>query len=183
VSGARRAVFLDRDGTLTAECGHLASPERLRLLPGTGEALRRLARAGYALVVVTNQSVIGRGGATREAVDAVNERLRTLLRAEGIELDGLFLCPHAPDEGCPCRKPAPGLLHEARDALGLELGSSWLVGDTAKDVAAARAAGVEAWLVKTGWGLDEQGDALRAGLPWERVAEDLLDAAEKIVAA
>ena len=87
------------------------------------------------------------------------------------------------DEGCPCRKPAPGLLLEAQAKFGLDFASSWLVGDTAKDIAAARAAGVRAWLVRSGWGLEEQGDALRAGLPWENIADDLLDATERILAS
>jgi histidinol-phosphate phosphatase family protein len=179
-TGGRSAVFLDRDGTLLPELGYLSSPERVRLLPGAAEALRVLASAGYALVVVTNQSAIGRGVATRDAVDAVHARVEALLGAEGVRLDGVFVCPHAPDEGCPCRKPAPGLLLEARDALGLALDRSWLVGDTAKDVQAATAAGVQPWLVRTGWGLNEQGKALRAGLPFERIADDLLDAARRI---
>jgi histidinol-phosphate phosphatase family protein len=174
-------VFFDRDGTLAPELGYLGTPERLRLLPGAAEALRLLARAGYALVVITNQSAIGRGRVTRAAVDAIHTRLEQLLRAESVELAGIFVCPHAPEENCPCRKPAPGLLFEARDALGLALERSWMVGDTAKDVAAAQAAGVRPWLVRTGWGLNEQGAALRAGLPFERIADDVLDAAGHIV--
>jgi histidinol-phosphate phosphatase family protein len=176
----RPAVFLDRDGTLTPEFGYLGDPARARLLPGVGDGLRLLARSGYDLVLVTNQSAVGRGLVTRAAVDAVHERLGELLAAEGVALAGVFVCPHAPEEDCPCRKPKPGLLLEAQKVLGLDLARSWMIGDGAKDVAAARAAGVHPWLVRTGWGLTEQGKALRAGLPFERIADDVLDVAERI---
>jgi histidinol-phosphate phosphatase family protein len=179
----RRAAFLDRDGTLNREVGYIGDPERLELLPGVGPALARLAAAGFALVVITNQSAIGRGIFTAAQVDAVHARLRALLAAEGVALAGIFSCPHAPEAACPCRKPAPGLLFEARDALDLDLASSWMVGDNAKDVAAARAAGVRPLLVQSGWGKRDREAVLADGLAAEDIVTDLAAAAARIVSA
>lgn len=180
---SRRAVFLDRDGTLNREIGYIGDPAALELLPGVVPALADLAAAGYALVVVTNQSAIGRGHFTAAQVEAVHERLRALLAAGGVVLDGVFVCPHAPDAGCPCRKPAPGLLLTARDALDLDLGTSWLVGDSAKDVAAARAAGVRPLLVLTGWGKRDREAARAGGLAAGDLVDDLPAAATRILSA
>jgi len=181
-----RALFLDRDGTLTAELGALGDPSKLRLLPGVGAALRLLDRAGWALVVVTNQAAVGRGTLKPAQLRAVHARLRELVRAEGVELAGIFVCPHAPEEHCACRKPRPGLILDAVRELGLEPRGSWLAGDTAKDVEAAHAAGIRAALVESGWGGAERPgaaanaraneDAPRAELE----ARDLLDLAEKL---
>ncbi|MEO6463381.1 MAG: HAD-IIIA family hydrolase [Candidatus Eisenbacteria bacterium] len=179
----RRAVFLDRDGTLNREIGYIGDPADLVLVTGFGPALLRLAHAGYALVVVSNQSAIGRGVLTAAQVDAVNARLLLFLQAEGVAVDGLFLCPHAPADGCDCRKPAPGLLLQARDALDLDLEGSWLVGDSAHDMAAARAAGVHPLLVLTGWGKRDREAALAGGLAAEDVVAHVGEAAERILAA
>lgn len=179
----RRAVFLDRDGTLMPELGYLGDPTRARLLPGVGAALRILERAGYALVVVTNQSAIGRGLISEADVARVHDRLSELVRAEHAEISALYVCPHHPDEDCPCRKPKPGLLEQAIADLSLERNGSWMVGDGAKDVQAGRAAGVTPLLVLTGWGQKELGTALREGLPPEDALPDLLAAAERIAAS
>jgi histidinol-phosphate phosphatase family protein len=178
----KRAVFLDRDGTLNHEVGYIGDPAELALVPGAPAALARLAAAGFALVVVTNQSAIGRGLYTRTQVDAVHARLAAELAAAGVRLDGIFLCPHAPDDGCDCRKPAPGLFLQARDALGIDLAASWMVGDTVKDMAAARAAGVRPVYVTTGWGERDRAAALAAGLPQDDVVPDLAAAAARILA-
>jgi D-glycero-D-manno-heptose 1,7-bisphosphate phosphatase len=150
--GYRRAVFLDRDGTLMPEIGALGRPEAVRLMPGVGAALRALAKAHYELVVVSNQSAVGRGAVTADQVMAVNAALRRALRAEGVELAGIFICPHRPEDGCDCRKPLPGLFHQAAAALDLALGASWLIGDSTRDTDAAASAGVRGILLQTGWG-------------------------------
>ena len=180
---SRRAVFLDRDGTLNREIGYIGDPADLVLVTGVGPALARLAAAGYALVVVSNQSAIGRGVLTAAQVEAVNLRLLAFLDAEGIAVDGLFVCPHAPADGCACRKPAPGLLLQARDGLDLDLAASWMVGDSANDMAAARTAGVRPLLVLTGWGTRDREAALAGGLPAGDVVANLGAAADRILAA
>ena len=180
---SRRAVFLDRDGTLNREVGYIGDPADLVLVAGVGEALRPLAAAGYALVVVSNQSAIGRGIFTAAQVDAVNARLAAFLAAEGVLLDGIFVCPHAPAAGCDCRKPQPGLFLQARDALDLDLAGSWMVGDNAKDVAAARAAGVRPILVLTGWGTRDREAVQADGLAAGDIVANLGEAAARILAA
>ena len=147
-----RAVFLDRDGTLMPEIGALGRPEAVRLMPGVGAALRTLSAAHYELVVVSNQSAIGRGTVSADQVRDVNAALRRALRAEGVELAGIFVCPHRPEDGCDCRKPLPGLFHQAAAALDLSLGASWLIGDSTRDTDAAASAGVKGILLQTGWG-------------------------------
>jgi D-glycero-D-manno-heptose 1,7-bisphosphate phosphatase len=147
-----RAVFLDRDGTLMPEVGALGRPEAVQLMPGAAAALRALSAARYELVVVSNQSAIGRGVVTAEQVRNVNAALRRMLRAEGVELSGIFVCPHRPEDGCSCRKPLPGLLLQAATMLGLSLKRSWLIGDSTRDTQAAAAAGVRGILLQTGWG-------------------------------
>ena len=183
----RRAVFLDRDGTLLPESGVLSDPEKVRLLPGVGAALRLLDQAGYAPVVVTNQAAVGRGLVSPEALRAVHARMRMLVRAEGVELAGIFVCPHRLEDDCACRKPKPGLLLDALGELGLSTAGSWLVGDTVKDVVAAQAAGVRPALLLTGWaGAERTGAAANARAENEAApglvlrAPDLLAFAERV---
>ncbi len=177
----RPAVFLDRDGTLNREVGYIGDPLALELLPGVPAALGRLAAAGFAVVVVTNQSAIGRGVFTRAQVDAVHARLRSELAASGVQLDAIFVCPHAPADACACRKPRPGLFLEARDALGLNLAKSWMVGDTVRDMAAARAAGVRPLYVTTGWGERDRAAARADGLAEVDIVPDLAAAVGRIL--
>jgi D-glycero-D-manno-heptose 1,7-bisphosphate phosphatase len=135
------AAFLDRDGTIVRDRHYLGDPDGLELLPNAVAGLRRLRELGYRLVVVTNQSGVARGYFELDAVERVNERLRDLLAEQGIELDGIYVCPHGPDDGCSCRKPAPGLILTAADELGLDLGRSVTIGDREPDVGAGRNAG------------------------------------------
>jgi len=140
----RPALFLDRDGTLVDDPGYLSNPDALRVFPDVGPALRRFGDAGYALVLVTNQSGVGRGCFGWDAYDRVAERLRERLAADGVVLDAECVCGHAPEEGATCgwRKPAAGMILEAARLLDLDLSRSAMVGDTASDLAAADAAGV-----------------------------------------
>ena len=114
--------------------GYVGRADAVELMPGVGPGLRLLQDAGFALVVVTNQSGIHRGYFTMDDVDAVNARLSDLLLAEGVELAGFYVCPHGPDTGCTCRKPRPGLAIEAADELGLDLQGSIVIGDKESDV-------------------------------------------------
>ena len=185
----RRAVFLDRDGTLVDELGFLARAADLRLLPGAAEGVRLVNRAGWCAVVVTNQSGIARGLFDEAALAAVHARLAAELARAGAHLDAILHCPHHPDEGapplraaCACRKPAPGLLFEARERLGLELGASWIVGDGLRDLEAGRRAGLAGGvLVLTGKGRDELARAEPGAAPL--TAPDLPSAVRAILAA
>jgi len=160
---ARSAVFLDRDGTLNVEKGFLASQDGLELLPGVGAALKDLRRAGYSLVVVTNQPVIARGEASEADVGAIHRRLEWELGKEGAYVDAIYLCPHHPDKGfpgerpelkidCSCRKPGTAMVEQACRELGLDVRSSWMIGDQTRDIEMARRAGLRSVLVRTGTG-------------------------------
>jgi D-glycero-D-manno-heptose 1,7-bisphosphate phosphatase len=148
-----RAVFLDRDGVLIEDTGYPDDPDAIRLLPGVGEALRRLRAGGWGLVVVSNQSGIARGKFDLSRLDALHDRLRALLAAEGVELDALYFCPHHPEgippfrADCDHRKPQPGMLRTAARELGLSLPDCWMVGDKPSDVEAGRAAGCSSVLI------------------------------------
>lgn len=152
----RKAVFLDRDGTLTEPRHYPSRPGDLVLQPDIGPPLRALQHQGWALVVVTNQSGVARGFFTLTDLEAMHERLGALLAAHGVRLDGIYACPHHPDgtvpdyrRSCPCRKPAPGMLHQAAHDLELELTRSWTVGDSPCDIDAGQAAGTYTALVGT----------------------------------
>ena len=177
---------MDRDGTLTEEVGYVNHPSRLRLLPRSAEAVRRLNAAGIAAVVVTNQAGVARGYFSAEVLAAVNAALVSQLKDAGAHLDGVYVCAHHPTEGeppyrmaCECRKPKPGLLLQAAADLGLDLARSTLVGDKGSDLVAARAVNARAVLVLTGYGLGEW-EYGRDKLPVapDHVADDLLGAAE-----
>jgi D-glycero-D-manno-heptose 1,7-bisphosphate phosphatase len=135
------AVFLDRDGTIVVDKHYLADPDGLELLPKALEALRELRDLGAKLVLVTNQSGVGRGYFPAEAVDRMHERLRDLLVDGGVELDGIYVCPHAPEDGCACRKPGSVLFEQAAAELDLELAGSFVVGDKESDAEAGRRIG------------------------------------------
>jgi D-glycero-D-manno-heptose 1,7-bisphosphate phosphatase len=184
--GSRPAFFIDRDGTLTEEVGYVNHPARLRLLPRSAEAVRRLNAAGVAAVVVTNQAGIARGYFSEDVLHAVNEALIRELRRAGATLDGLYVCPHHPSEGeppyrahCECRKPRPGLLLRAAGELGLDLARSTMVGDKASDLVPGRAVGAAAVLVLTGYGRGEwEYRQPRLEVQPDHVAADLLEAVE-----
>jgi D-glycero-D-manno-heptose 1,7-bisphosphate phosphatase len=186
----RAAAFIDRDGTLTEEVGYVNHPKRLRLLPRSAEAIKRLNAADVAAVVVTNQAGVARGYFSEDVLHAVNGELVTRLKQAGAHLDGIYVCPHHPTEGvppfraeCDCRKPRPGLFLRAASELGLDLAASTVVGDRPSDLVAARRVGARGVLVLTGYGLGEW-EFRREHFPVEpdHVAGDLLDAVEWILA-
>jgi D-glycero-D-manno-heptose 1,7-bisphosphate phosphatase len=158
----RHAVFLDRDGTIIEECCYPAHPSQVRLLAGVAAAVGRLRRAGFACVVVTNQSGVGRGILTEAQMHAVNDEMHRQLRVGGTQLDGLYFCTVAPagtDKTAiehPDRKPGPGMLLQAAKELDLHLAASWMVGDSISDILAGRNAGCRGQiLVRTGHDLAE----------------------------
>lgn len=149
-AGLRPAALLDRDGTIMVDHGYVGRADQVELLPRVADGLKVLAGAGLALVVVTNQSGIGRGYFGMDAVDAVNARLADLLRKEGVELAGFFICPHRPESGCECRKPGPGLARRAAAELGLDLPASIVIGDKESDVELGFAVGAFTVLLAPG---------------------------------
>ena len=137
----RPALFLDRDGTLIEDVGYPRDPRRVYLIPGAAEALVRLGQLGLATVIISNQSGVSRGILTQAEAEAVHAEVARQFAALGVSFAGAYYCYHAPEDGCPCRKPAPGLLLRAAADLGLDLARSFMVGDKAIDVEAAAAAG------------------------------------------
>lgn len=154
------AVFLDRDGVINRNRAHyVLTWDDVEFLPGVFVALRELARSTYRVVVVTNQSAVGRGLMAPETLEEINSAILAQIVAEGGRVDAVYVCPHRPDEGCDCRKPRPGMLLKAAADLGLDLSRSYLVGDAVTDVQAGLAASCRPLLVRTG-----RGEAQLAGL-------------------
>ncbi len=172
---APRPVILDRDGTIVVDRGYLDDPQQLQLLPGAAQGLRALHRAGHPLVVVTNQSGVGRGMFTLERLHAVNRRFCALLAEHGAPLAGLYFCPHRPEEGCDCRKPNTALLLEAATALGFEPAAAIVVGDKSSDIELGRRVGATTILVSGGTVASDGKPALA-----DFCVTDLIEAAEVV---
>jgi len=148
----RRYVLLDRDGTLMHDRHYLADPAGIEILPGVVEGLKRLQEAGLGLVVVTNQSGVGRGLFDAAAVERVNQKLVETLAAAGIGFAGVYYCPHVEADDCRCRKPRPGMAEQAASDLDFDLGRAFVVGDREPDLGLGRAIGATTILVRTGGG-------------------------------
>ena len=180
----QKAVFLDRDGTINRYVGFLRNIDDFELIDGAAKAIKRINKSGYLCIVVTNQPVIARGEVTRELLDEIHNKMESLLGKEGAYIDGLYYCPHHPDKGfegeipelkfdCDCRKPKPGMLLKAADDFNVDLGESWMIGDSKSDVLAGKAAGchtiwlnhsVEDTVKDTVDGLDYTADNLLAAI-------------------
>jgi D-glycero-D-manno-heptose 1,7-bisphosphate phosphatase len=156
----KRFILLDRDGTLNVERDYLSDPDKLELIPGVPAALKRLRQLGFGLVVVSNQSGVGRGYFGLDAVARVQERLREVLAAEGASVDAFYVCPHAPGEACDCRKPLTGMVERAVADWGFDPSQGYVIGDKAADVELGRAVGAKSILVRTGWGKDAERDGI-----------------------
>lgn len=180
----KRAVFLDRDGTLVREAEYLSSPGELEILEGVPRALRLLAEAGYTLIVVTNQSGVARGYFDMGIVESIHWELLRRLQEEGAEVEAFYVCPHHPDftGSCTCRKPKPGLVERACKDWDIDPKASWVVGDKALDVELARAVGCRAALVRTGYGVRTERELEAKGVLPEIVADNLETAAKEILA-
>jgi len=177
-------VFLDRDGVLVENrADYIRRWSEVRFLPGALDALRNLAAARWATVMVTNQAAVGRGVITLRQAWETNDRIVDAVRAHGGLIEASYLCPHRPEERCPCRKPAPGMLLQAAHDLGVDLGGSFLVGDALTDVEAAHAAGVRPVLVLTGRGRDEAARLAEADRSAVPVVRDLAAAVGRILLA
>ncbi len=148
-----RAVLLDRDGVINFDSPeYILSPEQWRPIPGSMEAIARLCRAGLAVAIVSNQSALGRGMIDLDTFNAIHESMLRAIRQAGGRLQGVAYCPHAPDDDCPCRKPRPGLLHQALRQCHAKPQEAVMIGDSLRDVRAALAANVRPILVRSGYG-------------------------------
>lgn len=185
----RRAVFMDRDGTISEEIGYVNHPARYRVFPYAGEAVRLLNEAGWLAILVTNQAGVARGYFTEEMIGAVHGVLEDELKLVGARLDAIYYCAHHPSVGhppyrldCDCRKPRPGLIRRAAADFDIDLDRSWMIGDRYSDIELAHNAGVRSAFVLSGYGRGEW-EYQRAA--WksepEMVAEDLLEAVRKII--
>jgi D-glycero-D-manno-heptose 1,7-bisphosphate phosphatase len=185
-SARRRAVFLDRDGTLNVNHGYVGDPANVELIPAAAEGVRALAKAGFAVVVASNQSGIARGYFTATDADAVDARVRELLAQRGAAVDAFYRCPHLPEallakpeSGCDCRKPKPAMLLRAAADLNLDLARSWMIGDRLADMQAGHAAGCRCVAVD---GVPPHAPPEDfSSAPPEHRAHDLMDAAQYIL--
>lgn len=168
-------VVLDRDGTVVVDRDYLDDPDALEFLPGAAEALRRLHRRGYRLVVISNQSGVGRGRFSLERLQQINARLLQMVRAAGADLAGIYCCPHRPEEGCACRKPGTQLLLQAAGELGFDPKAAVVVGDKASDVELGKRVGAV-----TMWIRDDRGRGSRPEPHADHVVPDLAAAARLI---
>jgi D-glycero-D-manno-heptose 1,7-bisphosphate phosphatase len=185
----QRAVFIDRDGTLSEEVGYINHPERFRLFPYAAEAIKLLNENGWLAIVTTNQAGVARGYFSEDMIETVHSRLTAELEAAGARLDGIYYCAHHPSVGeppyrvdCDCRKPKPGLIKRAASELDIQLDRSWMVGDRYSDIEVAKNAGVRSAFVLSGYGRGEWENQRPA---WSHqpdlVAENLLEAVRIIV--
>lgn len=175
----QRAVFLDRDGTVIVDKHYLCDPAKVELESGAASGLARLAAMGLRLIGITNQSGVAKGMFDLAMVDRVNDRVAQLLAAYSVAIEHWYVCPHDNDDGCVCRKPAPGMMLMAARERGINLAGSFVIGDKLSDVALGAATGACAILVKTG-----KGSALTAAAHAQgySVARDLDEAAAMVAA-
>jgi D-glycero-D-manno-heptose 1,7-bisphosphate phosphatase len=177
VATGARAVILDRDGTIVVDHGYLDDPARLTLLPGAAHGLRLLHAGGHPLVIASNQSGVGRGRLTLERMHEINALLAARLAAAGAPLAGIYCCPHAPEAGCECRKPRPGLVLAAAAQLGFDPAGSVVIGDKSSDIGLGRQLGALCLLVSA--------DGRASDGAWiepDHVVRDLTEAARLIAA-
>lgn len=157
----KTVVFLDRDGTINVDHGYIGDPGNVELIPGAARAIKALNESGIKVVIITNQSGIGRGFFSESDLHAVNDKLLELLRIEGVLIDGIYHCPHLPTDGCECRKPGTALIERASKELllgelSLNVRSSFVVGDKLSDLELGSNIGASSVLVLTGKGRSEQ---------------------------
>jgi D-glycero-D-manno-heptose 1,7-bisphosphate phosphatase len=184
-----KAVFLDRDGTINEDVGHITDPALFELIPGSIDAMKKLRSAGFCLPLITNQAGVGRGLMTEHQLNRVLDAFQELLKNEGTYLDGVYYCPHHPEEAvgaykqdCNCRKPGPAMLHRAAKDLDIDLEQSYMIGDHWSDAGAGIAAGCQSILLRTGHGsqeIEKLSDAQKESVAL--IADDLAEAVEWIL--
>lgn len=179
----RKVVFLDRDGVINRDSvDYIKSWKEFEFLPGSLSAISRLSRAGFNVIIITNQSIINRGMVPLETLTDIFTRMSAAVTDAGGSILDIFFCPHTPDDRCDCRKPKTGLLLQARDKYTLNLGDAVMVGDSAKDIeCAARAGCGYKILVRTGNGLAAEKELVRKGIAPDTIVRDLSEAADTII--
>jgi D-glycero-D-manno-heptose 1,7-bisphosphate phosphatase len=185
----KKAVFLDRDGTINHDVGHITDPDRFELILGAVSAMKRLRKAGYCLPLITNQAGVGRGLMTEPHLIRVLNSFEELLKEQGTFVDGVYYCPHHPEEAigtykqaCACRKPGPEMLVRAAADLDIVLAESYMIGDHWSDAGAGLAAGCQTILLRTGHGpqeLEKLSPEQKTSVAY--IADDLTDAADFIL--
>ena len=170
-------VILDRDGTILVDHPYLSDPEKIEFFPNSAKALNKLQKAGFGLIVATNQSGIGRGFFTLESLEKVHERFRELLLQKGVLLDGIYVCPHAPEEHCLCRKPGTALIKKASRELNFKLKESYVIGDKRSDIEMGKKVGAYTIFLKAS---NKKYDKEILRKP-DFTAEDLMEAAKVIL--
>lgn len=182
MNNSRRAIFLDRDGVINMNRpNNVTSWQEFVFETGSLSALVRLAATDFCLIVVSNQSGIGRGQMTSATVDEIHAQMRRVIEDAGGRIDSIYYCPHAPEDRCACRKPSPEMLLRGQTEFELDLARSFFVGDWVDDVRSARSAGVTPLLVRTGRGERALQEIQRADMPLPESFENLLRAAEWIL--
>jgi len=179
----QKVVFLDRDGVINRDSpDYIKSWSEFEFLPGSLEALKQLTLNGFTIIVVTNQSMIHRKMVSLKTLDTIHARMKEAVQSNGGEIKDIFFCPHIPEEGCDCRKPNPGLIYKAKKKYGIDLETSIMVGDSAKDIQCARNAGCGcAILVQTGNGVTAETLLKERRIRPDFVARDLLSAVNWII--
>lgn len=168
----KKFVLLDRDGTIIVDKHYLCDPEGVELIPNAAEGLKKIQSLGYGLIILTNQSGIGRGYYSEKQMHAVNARMLELLNSGGVSIDGIYFCPHSPDQSCNCRKPETGMIEAAKKDFPINTSESYVIGDKACDINCGKNAGTRSILVRTGKGLKSEATI---GSEADYVADDLLD--------
>jgi len=174
-----KVIFLDRDGVINQDRDdYVKEWAEFEFIPGSLEAIKELTEHGFRPIVITNQSAINRNMMTRKGLEDIFENMKNAVAAYGGWIEDIFYCPHVPEDGCDCRKPEPGLLYQARDAYGIDLATTYMIGDNLKDMQCARAAGCgKAVLVRTGHGKETERVCNELGMALDYIADNLLDVA------
>ena len=147
-----KAVFIDRDGVINKDLGkYVTKPEEFDFIPGAVEALKKLHDSEFKILIITNQGGVGKGIYSEEDVEAIHEKMHNLLAKEGVRIDGVYYCPHHPEEGCDCRKPRLGMVNKAVEDHEIDASRSFFIGDKTSDVKAGKDAGCKTFLVRTGY--------------------------------
>ncbi|TAK55965.1 MAG: HAD-IIIA family hydrolase [Bacteroidetes bacterium] len=183
----RGGIFFDRDGTINEEVSYLSSPEQLRLIPRSAQAIHDARAAGFFVFIISNQAGVARGYLTEEGVEQINSSLLRMLQAEHATIDGIYYCPHHPELGeapyrldCDCRKPHIGMMLQAQREFGVDFSRSFVIGDKVSDIATANNAGAKGILVKTGYGREAMNLLSAKNVTPAYIAEDAFDAVQFI---